>query len=343
MCGRAHGFYQLAARGCEGTAFLLVRDSVDSRVTVGPCVEPHVSGRIAHDYTQRSQRWFVIVVHVTKARRSPLLFGLCASTLTHGSLMLALLLRLHPSTAGGSGAQGHAGAGDTAVDVSVAGATTPAPMTDAPAATEAPPKPTNEPGIATRVSPPPSRPVTTGNARETHTGALAGPTRIGAPMQGLGGDTIEGQRSLLPGAVTCKDSVAGRWEALKYNPRASNWVRFTLLVHRSAVGAIQGTIVSHTWGGGEWDCIPPSCGTAGYDMTFSMNATGRDDAQGRITFGSSSYSVAAVRCPSWNTLYAPDNFSGTVDAARQEFQSVNNDGAFDVNAPYVFRRTGCLD
>jgi hypothetical protein len=266
---------------------------------------------------------------------------LFASTLTHGSLMLTLLLRLHPSTAAGSSAQGRGGAGDTSVDISVAGATTTAKAE--PASTEAPPEATNEPGLAARVLSAPARPVAAGNAHETHTGALAGPTRIGAPMQGFGGDTIEGQRSLLPGAVTCNDSVAGRWEALKYNPRQGNWVRFTLLVHRSALGAIQGTIVSHTWGGGEWDRIPPACGAAGYDMTFSMIASGRDDAHGRITFGSSSYSVAAVRCPSWNTLYAPDNFSGTIDAARQEFQSVNNDGAFDVNAPYVFRRTGCLD
>jgi hypothetical protein len=76
-------------------------------------------------------------------------------------------------------------------------------------------------------------------------------------------------------------------------------------------------------------------------MTVSMPASGRADASGHITFGSSRYSVVATRCLMLDTSYAPDNFSGSIDATRQEFQSLNNDGAYDINVPYVFRRTGC--
>jgi hypothetical protein len=182
----------------------------------------------------------------------------------------------------------------------------------------------------------------TGSAETTNGGKLAGPVRIGAPNLGPGGDTVEGQRALLPRATTCSDPVAGKWEALKFNPRRSDWVRFTLSVRRAEGGTLSGTILSHTWGGTMFDRDPPGCSLGGFDLTVSMNATGRADVTGRITFGASHYSVISNRCFTLDAAYAPDNFSGTIDVARQEFQSLNNDGAWDVNAPYVFRRTGCL-
>jgi hypothetical protein len=40
-------------------------------------------------------------------------------------------------------------------------------------------------------------------------------------------------------------------------------------------------------------------------------------------------------------LYRPDHFTGTIDPAIQEFQSVNNDGGRAVNDPMVFRRIAC--
>jgi hypothetical protein len=277
---------------------------------------------------------------VAEARRRTLLLGLLASTLTHGSLVLAMLLHLRGASAGGSSAGGHGGAGDTSVDVSVAGAeatATPAPTSETP-----PPAPTEEGAapLVAHISPPVSPP---GDARVTHTGRVAGPTRLGAPTPGPGGDTVEGQRSNLPHAIVCKDPVVGRWEALKYSPLQGNWVNFTLLVHRAAGGVVQGTILSHTWSGGPFDTVAPRCTIGGYDMTVSMQASGHAEPSGAIRFGASRYSIVAIRCPSLDNLYAPDNFSGTIDRARQEFQSVNNDGANDVNAPYVFRRTGCLD
>ena len=76
-----------------------------------------------------------------------------------------------------------------------------------------------------------------------------------------------------------------------------------------------------------------------------MVAHGRVNGE-HITFGSHTHRLVADHCPQLfasSAGYAPDNFSGTLDTMRQEFQSVNNDGAYDINTPYVFRRVGCLE
>lgn len=275
---------------------------------------------------------------------APLLFGLLGSTCTHGSLLVALLFGASTGHAGGGGENGHAGAGDTTVDVSVA-ANTAAPNPPVEAPTTPPPPPHEdaiEPApVVQKHLPTQPAPPTTSTAEETRSGKLAGPTRIGLPDIGFGGDTVEGQRALLPAATTCTDPVAGRWEALKYSPVRGDWVRFTLTIQRESDGALHGTIGSHTWSGTMFDRTPPGCAFGGFDITVSMNASGRADG-GHITFGASRYSVIANRCISFGSDYAPDHFSGTIDVARQEFQSLNNDGFRDVNAPYVFRRTGCL-
>jgi hypothetical protein len=245
----------------------------------------------------------------------------------------------------GASEGGRAGAGDTSVDVSVAGEPQPtaAPSTPPPPQeekseekTEAPPK---KPTVAQEK---PTTPPATeqGNAPSTSGGKLPGPVRIGLPNAG-DGETVEGQRALLPSAARCNDPVEGKWEALKYNTRISTWVHFTLTVHKDASGMLSGTILSRTWGGSVFDRDPPPCTFGGFDITVSMPASGRADASGRITFGSSRYSIVATHCYTLDTSYAPDNFSGSIDAGRQEFQSLNNDGANDINAPYVFRRTGC--
>ena len=266
-------------------------------------------------------------------RRTELPLWILASTFTHGLLVALVSLFIwfhHHARSHAGGEDGHGGAGDT-IDISLAASPTPAPAPTT--EVEAPPiTAAIGPAIHTETKRPVRQaPPTSGNAAETHTGRLAGP----------GGDTVEGQRALLPGAVTCKDPIEGRWEALKYNPFRHNWVRFSLSVHRGAGGTVNGSIVSRSWSGNALDSSPPQCSLDGYDMTVAMNAHGTSDPSGRITFGSSSYSIVDIHCPSLDLSYAPDSFSGTVDGARQEFQSVNNDGATDVNAPYVFRRTGC--
>ena len=270
------------------------------------------------------------------------------------------------SASGGEG--GIRGGGDTTIDISVAGAeaheiapapvdTTPPPpppVTPPPAVTQvAPPPPPPEvdpdspPPPAPDTPPPPPLPTlppVSAGGEVTRGGRAPGPVLLGgAPTGGPKGDTVEGQRALLPSAVTCKDPVVGRWESLKYNPRSSTWVRFALLVHRAEGGALTGSILSHTWYGGAFDRTPPACTPRGFEMSVSMNARGRADLVTHISFGASRYSITAMQCPTAMADYAPDNFSGMIDTDRQEFQSVNNDGATDIDAPYVFRRTACLD
>lgn len=269
----------------------------------------------------------------------------------HGAIALALLFHFGGGARGG-GENGRSGAGGQTIDVSLAGGSAaPAPSTP-PAPTAPPAKTTPEKqGPAPEVRRAPAvqaAPAHQANAQSqgesnaTESGQLPGIIAVN-PGRGVGGDTIAGQRALLPHAMTCSDPIAGHWEALKYNPMQGDWVHFQLTVRRGPGDVVSGTILSHTWSGTPFDSTPPGCPLGGFDLTVSMNAMGRADSAGRITFGSSSYSIVAVKCASLDNSYAPDNFSGTIDGARQEFQSVNNDGANDVNAPYVFRRTACLN
>ncbi|MEO6420820.1 MAG: hypothetical protein ABIP39_15515 [Polyangiaceae bacterium] len=293
------------------------------------------------------------------------LFWLFGSLLTHGSIVAAMFIGRSAAAAAGGGEDGLRGAGDTAIDVSVVGADTteiapPAPVAPTPPVTPppkvppvevAPPPPPEPPDPDSILPPPPPEPTPPrlvppagAGAAEANGGRTPGPTRLGVgPGDAPKGNTIEGQRALLPSAKTCKDPVEGVWESLKYNPHGSSWVRFTLLVHRAESGTLSGSIHSHTWYGNPLDRVPPPCSPFGFEMSVAMKATGRVDLMTHISFSASAYTVTAVQCPSAHADYAPDNFSGIIDTDRQEFQSVNNDGATDIDAPYVFRRTGCID
>lgn len=139
--------------------------------------------------------------------------------------------------------------------------------------------------------------------------------------------------------MQCDDPVAGVWRAQKYNPRWNDWARFTLRVRREG-SRLEGTITTRLWNGGRFDSSPPPCRLGAHDYTVRMRAQGSVDGR-RIDFGARTYRVLRAHCPSPFFDYNPDHFSGTVDPARNEFQSVNNDGGRDVDTPYVFRRTGC--
>jgi hypothetical protein len=302
------------------------------------------------------------------------LFGLLGSFVTHGSIVLALLLLFLRGGDGagggkgigaGGGENGHEGAGDTDIDVTLASpASTAATATTATATTPIPPPPT-PPVLQQQTSPDevgdlpplpqeipalPTRPQSAnGHDETTNGGKLPGPTRIGMPGgngsgtgfgNGFGGDTIEGQRSLLPKAAACQDPIAGFWEAHKYNPAQGNWVHFKLTVRRDGTN-VHGTIVSRIWSGSPRDSSPPGCDFGGYDITTSMNASGISNGV-TFTFGASHATIVMSQC-TFHGEYYPDKFSGIIDETRQEFQSLNNDGAADINVPYVFRRTACVD
>jgi hypothetical protein len=73
-----------------------------------------------------------------------------------------------------------------------------------------------------------------------------------------------------------------------------------------------------------------------------MPGTGTVDATATVDFGSTTYTIASNPCGNPGRYY-PDHFTGKIDSAIQEFQSVNNDGGPAVNEPVVFRRIRCLD
>jgi len=185
------------------------------------------------------------------------------------------------------------------------------------------------------------------DATDTSGGRAAGEAvrRLILGSAGRMPSSVEGQRALLPAATTCEDPIAGVWRALKYSPTfGGQWVRFTLRIKREG-DVLTGTIRSRIWHGTPSDRTPPACRFGQTDTTHAMVATGRATGTA-ITFGASTHRLVADHCPQLFggvNDYAPDRFSGTIDAMRQEFQSVNNDGAYDVDEPYVFRRIGCLD
>ena len=88
---------------------------------------------------------------------------------------------------------------------------------------------------------------------------------------------------------------------------------------------------------------PPPCRPDGYDQTYRMVASGtiHDD---EFSFGATTHQLVRTDCPSLMiTSYAPDRFRGTVDEMREVLDTLNNDGRYDIDAPYTFRRTACLD
>lgn len=163
---------------------------------------------------------------------------------------------------------------------------------------------------------------------------------------GIGRATIEEQRARLPPPATCADGVEGVWLSHTYNPDYQDWYMFTLRIRRRAAGSPQliGEIESHSWDGSPQEAEPPACRPGLNHWTVFMSAEGTL-VNGLVHFWGTSWRVKDTFCG-----YAPgpssynlDHFSGQIDPAIQEFQSVNNDGGRSVNDPTVFRRIGCLE
>ena len=288
---------------------------------------------------------------VNRRRLSLSFFG---SIATHASLVLFLFLLLHHrehTAYAGGGEDGVSGSGDTAIDVSLAApepASTAATVDPSPVPEEKSEDPTGEAPMTT----PAPRPTSTSNSKklpplpangkDDTTNGGKRPTPIGAGVgNGIDGNSIDGQRALLPQKAVCDDPVAGKWEALKFAPARGDWVHFVLRVKREG-SSLTGQILSHTWSGGPRDLVPATCNAGDFDFTVSMPASGATNGRS-VAFGASRYTLLTAPCARIFIDYAPDHFSGVIDPDRQEFQSVNNDGANDVDAPYVFRRTACLD
>src|SRR5262249_23914807 len=120
---------------------------------------------------------------------------------------------------------------------------------------------------------------------------------------------------------------------------------FTLRIRRTSPGAptLVGDINAHYWDGGPDEPNPPaSCRPDQRHQTVFMTAAGQVQ-NGRIDFWGTAWRPDQSLCGPPTSRYNLDHFSGTIDPAIQEFQSVNNDGGRSVNDPTVFRRVRCLD
>lgn len=211
------------------------------------------------------------------------------------------------------------------------------------------PEEVEEPREATETAEaPPARepeegPIASGTgAREDSSGRLEGQEGARDLILGSAGllpGSVSSQRALLPAPRSCDDPVSGVWRAHKYSPLHGDWAQFTLRIEREGP-RLHGTITSRMWSGGPFDSSPPPCTIGAHDYTVRMRANGVANGQ-RITFGAQSYRVVRAHCPSPFFDYNPDRFTGEIDSLSQEFQSVNNDGGRDINAPYVFRRISC--
>jgi hypothetical protein len=159
--------------------------------------------------------------------------------------------------------------------------------------------------------------------------------------------TVEEQRARLPPPASCPDSVEGVWMSHKWDPRFDDWYVFTLRIRRTAPGAatLTGDIQAHYWNGTPQDQQPPPCTPGMHHQIVYMTAMGTAAPNGRIEFWGTQWRPDQALCgpPPRPGQYNLDHFSGTIDPAILEFQSVNNDGGRSINDPTVFRRVRCLD
>lgn len=163
--------------------------------------------------------------------------------------------------------------------------------------------------------------------------------------------SIEDQRARLPPAAEsdagsdCSDPASGTWIGQQYNQRSRSWQRYELSVRRVAPGSSQlvGEVRVHFWSGWYSHSTPQTdCSRNRLAAEVVQNATGTVDGL-TLAFGGNDWRTSRVFCQPAGTriAYNPDHFTGTIDTAIQEFQSVNNDGGTAVNEPVVFRRVRC--
>lgn len=154
--------------------------------------------------------------------------------------------------------------------------------------------------------------------------------------------TVAEQRQRLPPPAECTDEVEGRWKAHVYDERFRVWHAFHLEVHRVAGSEVElrGKISVRVWHGDAKQQEPGAChGETHYLLTQQAKGAVKE---GEIHFWGTSQKLEQVLCGRFGA-YNLDHFSGKIDKALQEFQSVNNDGGLAVNQPTVFRRIGCFD
>jgi hypothetical protein len=288
------------------------------------------------------------------------------SAVFHALVALGIFIFGHCGVPQGGGQGGHFGLDGATLDFEVAGplaSSQGAPQRTEPFLDEGPdevmtadPTPTSNNGFEVRERPrrrrnrPQPEPETPPAPTMEQAGGGTG-SEVTDPGQaaGLASEILRGGIGIgangtgdLPAVIAaarCPDPAAGTWRAMKYDPDQHHWVTFTLKVRQSG-SALTGTITSRTWSGGPSDRRPPECRPFGSDVTVRMPASGYF-SNGEMVFESSTWRIIREDCPSRPFHYAPDRFRGTVDQAGERFDSLNNDGAYDIDEPYMFRRVSC--
>jgi hypothetical protein len=157
--------------------------------------------------------------------------------------------------------------------------------------------------------------------------------------------TITEQRNRLPPPAFCDDEVEGVWRGHYFWEGHNEWYIMTLEVHRDRANPnrLTGVILSEFWEAGRDRPEPPAqCAPGAQHSVIRMPAEG-SIVDGLITFGGTSWQLERSYCSNGYLAYNPDVFSGRIDPAIQEFQSVNNDGGDAVNVPVVYRRIRCFE
>ena len=199
-----------------------------------------------------------------------------------------------------------------------------------------------EPAAANPRNPDPRDPSVAEEAMEQSTNSTENPTAsanpVISPTQLANRAFVE---SLIgrPGGPsgTCEDPIVGVWRAHRYEVPGRH-VAFTLRITSREGNRLTGTIVNRAWSGSRSQTRPPRCAPGVVDDTTTMPATG--------TLVGTHFHFDALRfdrrtnCYSSGGRYYLDHFDGQLMGAR--LGVTNNDGAADINQPYVFRRIGCL-
>ncbi len=187
-------------------------------------------------------------------------------------------------------------------------------------------------------------------------GALVGLGVALVLLPSLAPATVEEQRARLPPPAVCADPLEGVWVSHKYEAPYDEWMIFTVDLRRDPRGAaspnmrgvpsripLVGRITAHAWfGAGPQGSAAPACTLGIHHWQVGMSGEGYSDG-GRIEFWGTRWAVENVWCGPTSFGYNLDHFTGVIDPAIQEFQSVNNDGGRAINDPTVFRRVRCYE
>jgi len=155
---------------------------------------------------------------------------------------------------------------------------------------------------------------------------------------------IEEQRARLPPPAPCTDPVEGVWMSHAWYPHIGHWYIFKMEIHRvpRSPTALTGAIHAHYWPG-EQNVEPPVCGAVEWRRAISaVTATGTIVGN-RLQFRGTRLGPIQLLCgPPPTTENVLATWTGTLDPALHEFQSVLDAGPTWVAVPTVFRRIRCL-